>query len=69
MPPKTDPVIAARTDVANAVRTHKDPTPYRRRLATEKAKRAIREALDSPNAPTAEQRQELIDVLTGGDAE
>lgn len=68
MPKKTDPVIAARTDVANAVRTHRDPNPARRRLVTEKAKRAIREALASPTAPTADQRQELIEVLTGGDS-
>ena len=62
----TNPVLAARTDVANAVRTHRDPTPARRRLVTEKAKRAIIEALESPTAPTEEQRQELIALLGGG---
>lgn len=66
MPDKTtDPVIAARTDVANAVRLSRDPAPARRALETAKLARAIRHALASPSAPSSAQRQELMAILSG----
>lgn len=61
-----NPVTTARSAVAVAVRLGRDATAQRRRLATEKAKRAIQEALTAEHPPTDEQRQELIEVLTGG---
>jgi len=64
----TNRVISARNAVASAVRLGRDATPQRRRLETEKLRRSIHEALDSPTAPTAEQRQELAALLTGGGA-
>lgn len=66
MPTNPNPVISARAALATAVRLHKDPAPYRRRLAAEKVKREIREALDSPTSLTDEQRRELADLLLDG---
>lgn len=63
--PTTNPVTSARAALASAVRLHKDPAPYRRRLAAEKVKREIRAALDAPDSINAEQRQELAALLVG----
>lgn len=61
-----DPVRRARSAVAHAVRNGRDATAARRRLHTEKARRAINEALTAPDAPTAEQRTELAALLLDG---
>lgn len=60
-----DPVRRARSAVAHAVRNGRDATAARRRLHTEKARRAINEALAAAEAPTSEQRAELAALLLG----
>lgn len=62
---RTDPVLRARSRLANATKAG-DPaaiTTARRDLTTAKAERAIREALAAPHPPTPEQLGHLAALL------
>lgn len=63
MPTKTaDPVLIARSQLANASKQGRDTTEIRRQLAAAKIERSIKGALDTTGL-TSEQRDELTTLL------
>ena len=64
--PSSNLVLVASARVARDVRAGRDSTESRRAVTEAKLERAVREAVAAAPPLTAEQRQRLAALLTGG---